>query len=139
MSTAKTCVYIIGATKDGVRVKWAYQAVREDKRLVLAHDWFQHSSTIPDYKLTIEEQRRYADEDLKYVRAADVVWILFPRNPTKGGWVELGVAHENDKLIVGSGNWRQSIFCSLAHEVYDTDGDAFAAIIAHAERRAQWE
>lgn len=139
MTDETTTVYVIGATRDRHRVKWAYQAVHNDSRLVLAHDWFQHSSTIQDHRLTPDEQRRYADEDLKYVRAADVVWILFPRNPTKGGWVELGVAHENDKLIVGSGNWRQSIFCSLAHEVYDTDGDAFAAIIAHAERRAQWE
>lgn len=66
--------------------------------------------------------------DLRQVEAADTLWMLVPAVGTgRGAYAELGYAKGRDKLLVTSGDTKQSIFCAMTHEFAD-DIEAFANI-----------
>jgi hypothetical protein len=79
-------------------------------------------------------RRRCASADRDAVMSAHVFWFLAPTEPTRGAWVELGIAilarteeyrrfGRSDRLIVASGQCVQSIFCSLADREFSDDSD----------------
>ena len=73
-------------------------------------------------------------EDLRQVKAADVVWMLAPApsgGSGRGAYVELGYAQALGKPLVLSGDTKQSIFCALGVE-FAEDIDAFAHIVKRA-------
>jgi hypothetical protein len=76
-----------------------------------------------------EDRARWSKVDLDEVLAADVLWFLVPSThaPTRGGWLEAGLAHAHGKTLVFSGDTKQSIFCALGSE-YTTDDEALKAI-----------
>lgn len=68
----------------------------------------------------------WSTNDLSQIANADVLWFLAPplEMPTRGAWIEFGVAVARDIAVVSSGDTKQSIFCSLGVELL-TDSDAF--------------
>lgn len=74
-------------------------------------------------------REKWSLSDLCEVAAADVVWFLVPpvETPTRGAWLEVGYARARDKLLVFSGDTKQSIFCALGDEFIE-DLAAFATI-----------
>lgn len=84
---------------------------------------------------SVGQRRAWSVADFAELQRADVLWFLAPAQPTRGAWAELGCAYAWGKSIVCSGDTTQSIFCALGEECA-SDGEAFAAIVAWAERRA---
>lgn len=82
-------------------------------------------------------RRTWSVADLAELQSSDVLWFLAPATtrPTRGAWVEFGVAHAMGKHLVSSGDTAQSIFCALGEE-HSTDQLALAAIVAWAQQRA---
>lgn len=78
---------------------------------------------------TREQRKQWSDVDLGEVRACDLLWFLVPAldKPTRGAWLEVGFADAAGKLLVFSGDTKQSIFCATGDE-YEDDIDAFATI-----------
>src|ERR1700722_1505304 len=103
-----------------------------------------------DSKLTPEQRRTWAREELRGVLDADVFWLLAANSRTStGAWVELGAAltaqrmrklyeGENDypeqrhrPLIVVSGaQWNRTLFTELVDQHFDTDEAALKAVLA---------
>jgi hypothetical protein len=82
-----------------------------------------------DRDLTSNERRKYAEADLEGVRSAELFWMLAPREPSAGCWVELGYALRVQRWVLGqiivSGDHQKSIFCELATYVWDSHEKAF--------------
>ena len=69
--------------------------MKEDERCPLACSCkvFNGIGTGSDSKLTSEERRKHASDDLEGVLSADVLWLLAPNTKQScGAWVELGAA-----------------------------------------------
>jgi hypothetical protein len=83
-----------------------------------------------------DQRASWSKVDLDEVRLADALWFLVPPTsaPTRGAWLELGVAYECGKLLVSSGDTRQSIFTALSEE-HETDEAAFNTLLYQAQRR----
>lgn len=86
---------------------------------------------------SIDQRRTWSQIDLAEVRTADVLWFLVPSMliPTRGAWLEMGVAIERGAPVISSGDTKQSIFTALGDE-YETDDEAFAALCMLAGRRS---
>ncbi len=78
---------------------------------------------------TKQQRAGWSAADLGELRACDLLWFLVPPadKPTRGAWLEVGFAEAAGKLLVCSGDTKQSIFCALGDE-YAHDVDAFAHI-----------
>ena len=85
---------------------------------------------------TQPQRRDWSDADLNGVRNADLVWFLVNNTaPARGAYFECGYARGLDKVLVFSGDTKQSIFPALGQE-YAEDIDAFAAICRMAKNGA---
>ena len=128
-------LYVAGssAKTEALRVRTAMDLVLEHPRMRLTLDWqknIERSGLPANVGLPYDHRIRVATEALDAVRRADIFWLLAPSVVTRGGWVELGVALEQKKVIVISGaDSGNSIFCALGQEIA-TDEDAFAVICA---------
>lgn len=74
----------------------------------------------------------YADENERCVRDSDLLWFLVPapiapNNHGRGGYYEAGMAKTLGKVLVFSGDTKQSVFCAHGAE-FEDDLDAFAHI-----------
>src|SRR3990172_10738927 len=65
-----------------------------------------------------EERLQWTANCLREVRECDLLWFLVPPADvlTRGAWAEVGDAVATDKLLVSSGDTKQSIFCALGEE-----------------------
>ncbi len=131
-------VYIAASSRieERNRVRLCMHALEAAPGLELAYDWLtpmQGRTTTRDSELSDSDAIDQARLCLKGVEDAEAVWLLAPNSPTRGAWVELGVAHSESKLIVGSGDYRQSIFCQLADFLYEKDAEALAFFVRRAE------
>lgn len=82
---------------------------------------------------TQPQRRDWSDADLEGVRNADLVWFLVhDLAPARGAYFELGYARGLGKILVLSGDTKQSIFSALGAE-FAEDIDAFAAICRMAK------
>lgn len=120
-------VYIAAASREVERVREAQRMVAE-RGWVLTLDWLTPmlalmEQGIGDADLSRGEQARYALEDADAIDRADVLWLLAPREPTKGAWWEHGYAYGSDTPIVTSGGC-PLIFVALSNRVLDTDAEA---------------
>lgn len=82
-----------------------------------------------------DQRRDWSQVDLAEVRSADVLWFLVPEpsTPTRGAWLEMGVAIERGTVLISSGDTKQSIFTALGDE-YGTDAEAYVALLALSAR-----
>lgn len=74
-----------------------------------------------------------AEGDLRGVFNASIFWLLVPDAPSCGAWVELGYAWSLRRKIIVSGDWRKSIFTSLADLRFDQHEAAFRHITGQRE------
>jgi hypothetical protein len=131
-------VYVAASALEIDRAKWATAAL-EMAGLRVVSTWIGTVEAVGvsnPRDASAEQRRTWSVADLGELQAADVVWFLAPARPTRGAWVELGVASALGKHLVCSGDTAQSIFCALGEE-HEVDGMALAAIVAWAgEQRA---
>lgn len=148
-------IYIAGSSRDLPRAKAAmHAAVGAGYRVLL--DWtaaieVEMAKGRRDRDLSIEEQSRYAEDDLRAAVRADVFWLLVPREdaPSVGCWVELGAAlmtrriHRGlygEQLVVASDPAGEpakfSIFTSLSDRRFTSDADAVQFLAALPVQRA---
>ena len=125
-------VYVAGSSREIPRVRAAHRALRE-AGFELAYDWTHGVEAavargVSEDAMPDGEAHAVATRDLAGVNAADVVWLLAPEQPTRGAWVELGVADALGSDIVVSGpRCRQSVFTRLGW-LCDTYAEALAVI-----------
>jgi hypothetical protein len=98
-------VYLSGASREAKRVRMWADKLEQTGRMRITHKWFadaekwagQDAKT--QRELTREEVAKIATEDLDGVAAADIVWMLWPKAPTIGAYVELGAALERKRML----------------------------------------
>jgi len=117
-------IYVAGASAEPERVRYAMDEVVANG-WVLAQDWLKDIQLEGSANHVTEEKRaHYAQVDLKAVARSDVFWLLAPKERTSGAWVEFGAALvREDVVVVVSGPFEQSIFCSLADKEFSDDRD----------------
>lgn len=126
-------LYIAASSSDLVRVRHWDQIARSVAGIEVVSSWLDVVAQVGEANPRDIERARaraWALDDLTDIHRADAVWFLVPPldQPTRGAWCELGFAQaRNKKIIVCSGDVRQSIFCALGDE-YERDEDAFAAL-----------
>lgn len=124
-------IYIAGASREPVRVRaWITAAQRAGWHVTL--DWLAAIEAVgtANEGLSHDDRERYAADDWRAVRSADVVWVLAPEQPSIGCWVEMGLALASGHAhVVVSGPARErTIFGALAEE-HTTDAAAFMALV----------
>lgn len=75
------------------------------------------------------DRLRWTRADLDGVAAADIFWLLIPWKRSIGCWAELGAAQAWAREIIVSGDWRKTIFTSLADKRFDSHQEAFDWIV----------
>lgn len=94
----------------------------------ITHDWvaeIERAGGNANPRDATEEQRRaWSYADLAGVERADVFWMLVPERPSFGASFEFSFAvfmqaPSAGRLTIVSGDWRQSIFTSLASHRFD--------------------
>lgn len=83
---------------------------------------------------TKRNRYRWSASDLTEVSTCDVVLMLVPspEAATRGAWFEMGFAFGCAKVLMFSGDTKQSVFCALGEE-HDTDAEAVTAILSRFE------
>lgn len=97
----------------------------------ITHDWTAivraHGGGSPR-TASDRDRLTWVSVDIDAVCAAETLWLIVPTKPSFGAGFELGIAHitrQANSLILVSGDWRSSIFTSVAHERFDTHERAF--------------
>lgn len=132
-------VYVAGAwVEQRFRAKPMIAACQA-RAIQITHDWTAAEGAIhgsSDADLTHVQRRQFAEEDLKGIRDADVLWLLAPETKGScGAWVELGyalalresnpfVVDGHPRIIVSGLMNKRSIFTELADRLFDTDEEA---------------
>lgn len=137
-------VYVAGAwVEQNYRAKPMIAAIKA-RSIVCTHDWTAAEGAIhgsSDADLTHVQRRQFAEEDLKGIRGADVLWLLAPEaKGSCGAWVELGYAlamrefyrgfnlpefrDDSTRVIVSGPKNKRSIFTELTDRLFDTDEEA---------------
>lgn len=138
-------IYVAGSSRELERAEAAMVAIKGSD-LELSHNWVQQIRDVGQANPVEREAQRKAwvIDSLEKVRLSAVLWLLLPRSPTIGAWVELGAAAAFDlgqagprRLIVTSGeadDRYRSIFTALATRHFDTDGEAASHLKIYAAR-----
>jgi hypothetical protein len=126
-------VYIAASSREVERVREAQRMLAEWGH-DLTLDWLTPmlaliAEGIGDADLSREAQAEAASADLRAIDNADALWLLAPREATKGAWVELGYALRASVPVVVSGGC-PSIFCALA-DIVAEDVDARLALATY--------
>jgi hypothetical protein len=143
-------VYVAASSQELRRARIAMQAVTDFAHEV-THDWTAPIEAVRAQGIEEHETpsaRQYAEADLCGIERSDVVWMLAPREPTVGFWVELGYAIRARKPIVISGPTTAEcqrnifLFCEGVHVVlreYDDERTAMAWIsLRHWKKPSAW-
>jgi hypothetical protein len=96
----------------------------------ITHDWVAKIREVGDAnprEATERQRARWSIEDRSGVRGADLVWVILPERTSFGCGVEMGLALAYGTIIV-SGDWRSSIFTSLAYARFDAHDAALTWI-----------
>lgn len=129
-------IYVAASSGEIERAKYWMQRLR-DAGFTVVSTWPETVEKVGDANpRTAADTDRlcWSLEDLRQVKAADVVWMLAPApsgGSGRGAYVEIGVAHALGKPLVLSGDTKQSIFCALGVE-FAEDIDAFTHIVKRA-------
>lgn len=125
-------VYVAASSADSDRAKRMMDLVRA-AGLTVTSTWLEviaSNAGIANPRDAETQQRfGWSFDDLRQIDSCDLLWFLVPPGdkPTRGAWLEAGYAHGKGKLLVSSGDTKQSIFCALGAE-HEDDLDAFAQI-----------
>lgn len=136
-------VYVAGSGMELDRVRAWLRALREIGAEI-TKDWTAEveaaiASGRGDAGLDEETRTRAAHEDFEAITRADLVWFLAPVTMSRGAYTELGYALGRRKFVCASGlAVKRSIFTSLAHRSFETDADAFEAIVELARDRGSF-
>lgn len=132
-------VYLAGGSSEVESCGWWMQRLKDAGHTV-THDW---TASVRAAVLAGRganprdagdiERGLWVKEDFGGVESADIFWLLIPQAPTIGAWAELGYASGLETSIIISGDWRKSIFTSLADVLCETHEEAFAIITGHRE------
>lgn len=129
-------VYVAGGSSEAELCASWMQRLR-DAGHTIAVDWVANIRAVGDAnprEASENDRYRWTEDDLDGASDADVFWLLVPEKPSIGCWVELGwCSRVSGAQIIVSGDWRKSIFTSLADARYDTHDEAFAAIVGQRE------
>lgn len=118
-------VYVAGASKEVNRAVRMMQRLR-DGGVTVTSTWPEVIRAVGQANpkdATVEQYIEWASKSLSEVRASDALWLLIPEIDAVGAYIELGVAHALDKLIVASGAHRPIFTNALAkcHSAYDAE------------------
>jgi hypothetical protein len=124
-------IYVAAASSEIPRAKQAAEWLKT-AGLAVVSTWTDVIEAVGDANpasATVENRYSWSFADLRQVDECDLLWFLVPpgASPTRGAWLEVGYARAKDKLLVFSGETRQSIFCALGTEC-ENDVEAFAVI-----------
>ena len=128
--------YLAGASAEAAQVKALAEWVRRFGGEITVAWWDSVlASKVHDRYLTEEARVEFAGQDLIGVLDADVLWLVVPEERGVGAWVEFGFVlgcsasdpAKRHRIIV-SGDWKKSIFTSLAHDKFDAHSDALAFV-----------
>lgn len=129
-------VYLAGSSADIARAKHWHQRLVE-AGIEVTSTWIANVEKVGEAnpRDANHVQRSFWSGDCVHqVMSAGVLWLLAPPidRPTRGAWIEFGIAMAVGVRVVCSGDTKQSIFCALAEE-HATDEDAFVAIVELAK------
>lgn len=102
----------------------------------ITHDWTRDVRMSGANPREAPQERRYdwAQQDKYGVTSADTFWLLVPPKPSMGCWIELGIAigqvNRLSTEIIVSGDWRSTIFTSLADRRFDSHEEAFQHVVS---------
>jgi hypothetical protein len=133
-SSKRLRVYVAGSSAELDRVKTAMDRLRK-AGITVSHDWVACINEVGSANpagATDADRAQWAWEDLRGVKNADILWVLWPETPSAGACVELGYAIRGGQRIIISGNHKTSIF-TTSGECYDTDYEALAEVLSTAE------
>lgn len=139
-----TSVYIAGASKEIDALCDLAVSLNSHPRCDVLDDWMHavqsaNAAGIADHEFTVAKQREFARRDLELVRAADVFWLVVPKERgSVGAWIELGhaLAHRHLHVVI-SGDLSRSIFVHVdpRARIFDKHDGAADHIKGFAETR----
>lgn len=121
-------IYLAGGSSERLTVVQPMIERMKQVGYTVTYDWTRGEEWCAggDAALTREQRRKAAGVDIEGVERAQFLWLLVPEQPTRGAWVELGVAIAKGLLVVASGpRLRDSIFTELAFKTFETHELAF--------------
>lgn len=133
-------IFIAGASAEVERpARWIAHCSQEP-RLRVVHDW-----TVPvryyrahPKQHTAEVDAQQAQDDANALMESALLWALVPPPdvPTTNLWWEIGAAYAMGLEVVISGPWHRLIYGHLPWvRCFDSDGDAYAYVMAYARQR----
>ena len=125
-------IYLCAGSHEIALAKETMQKLRAMGHTI-THDWAAAIEKVgcANPRDVAEEQRRaWAYEDLAAIERADVFWMLIPKTPSFGASYEFGYAVTVSRAcrVIVSGDWKVSIFTSLALHRFATHDEALAWI-----------
>lgn len=132
-----TIVYVAGASAEIDQCEhWMGRLRALGHRI--SYDWCANIRRVGNAnprEATEEQRHEWSRTDIDAALVSDVFWLLMPTRPTVGAWVEFGAVRQTGgpRTLV-SGDWRASIFTSLADERFDKHEDALDWIVRNERR-----
>ncbi len=124
-------IYMAGAS-DELELIQRYQGHVRGMGHAVTHDWVSNVRKMGEANprdASLTDKAMWSRGDLSGALQADLFWLLYPSVPSVGCWVEFGyIIHRLEhnpgfrtaQRVIVSGDWRQSIFTSLADKRFDT-------------------
>lgn len=118
-------MYIAGASREWERSARVARELHARTGCVYEVPWWETAAqwTGRDARLTVDEQREIARDEIWAIRRAGTVWCLWPESDGRSSLeTELGVAiAEGCRVIVSGARASESVFTALAtvREAYD--------------------
>ena len=105
--------------------------------------WWDHvlAAKTHDRDLPEEDRLKHADADSNAALDANYFWLVVPEERGVGAWIEFGLAlaqalRHGANYIIVSGDWKKSIFTSLADHRFDSHEEALAFLQTELARAA---
>lgn len=89
---------------------------------VITEDWISAIRVVGESnprQITHRRRMRYASDDLRGIRTAALVWVILPVAKSFGCAFEMGFAVGRGHEVIISGDWRETIFSSMADFRFD--------------------
>lgn len=116
-------IYVAGAFGELLIIKHYIKSLKSFGHTI-THDWttnVEKNGGIANLRdASLQSLVTYANEDFDGIKKADVVWFLVPEVQTFGAWVEMGYAYGIQTPVFVSGDWKKSIFTSIAIRRFDS-------------------
>ena len=120
-------IYIAGASTELYVIKKYMSAVRALGHTITV-DWVALVESVGSANprsAPHDMRHKWSQRDLDGVYSADILWLIIPDGHSIGCWLELGAAIGIKTVHkICSGDWRTSIFTSLADRRFDSHDDA---------------